>query len=98
MIICGFEACICKGITNCIVLYLYIYIALPAVHTNQKHFQCERPREKRMYGSVTSHSCNLFICRITISESSSHHDIYGRVAAPEAVENFDLYPPLSFDL
>jgi len=29
-----------------IVLYLYIYIALLAVHTNQKRFQCERPREK----------------------------------------------------
>src|SRR6218665_1560623 len=33
--------------TICIVLYLYIYIALLAVHTNQKRFQCERPREKR---------------------------------------------------
>ena len=32
---------------NCIVLYLYIYIALLAVHTNQMRFQCERPREKR---------------------------------------------------
>src|SRR6218665_1938974 len=31
----------------CIVLYLYIYIAPLAVHTNQKRFQCERPREKR---------------------------------------------------
>ena len=31
----------------CIVLYLFIYIALLAVHTNQKRFQCERPREKR---------------------------------------------------
>ena len=31
----------------CIVLYLYIYIALLAVHTNQKRFQCERSREKR---------------------------------------------------
>ena|SRR6218665_2406903 len=31
----------------CIVLYLYLYIALLAVHTNQKRFQCERPREKR---------------------------------------------------
>ena len=31
----------------CIVLYLYIYIALLAVHTNQKRVQCERPREKR---------------------------------------------------
>src|SRR6218665_3216933 len=33
-----------------IVLYLCIYIALLAVHTNQKRFQkfqCERPREKR---------------------------------------------------
>ena len=27
----------------CIVLYLYIYIALLAVRTNQKRFQCERP-------------------------------------------------------
>src|SRR6218665_801192 len=32
---------------NCIVLYLYIYIALLAVYTNQKCFQCDRPREKR---------------------------------------------------
>ena len=31
----------------CIVLYLHIYIALLAVHTKQKHFQCEWPREKR---------------------------------------------------
>src|SRR6218665_974519 len=39
----------------CIVLYLYIYIAPLAEHTNQKlisyvvslAFQCERPREKR---------------------------------------------------
>src|SRR6218665_1646855 len=31
----------------CIILFLYIYIALLAVHTNQKRFQCERPREKR---------------------------------------------------
>src|SRR6218665_1705361 len=29
-----------------IVLYLYIYIALLVVHTNQKRFLCERPREK----------------------------------------------------
>ena len=32
---------------HCVVLYLYIYISLLAVHTNQKRFQCERPREKR---------------------------------------------------
>ena|SRR6218665_1960808 len=32
---------------HCIVLYLYIYIAFLAVYTNQKRFQCERPREKR---------------------------------------------------
>jgi len=28
-------------------LYLYIYIVPLVVHTNQKRFQCERPREKR---------------------------------------------------
>ena len=32
---------------DCIVLYLYICIALLAVHTNQKRFQCVIPREKR---------------------------------------------------
>jgi len=31
----------------CIALYLYIYTALLDVHTNQKRFQGERPREKR---------------------------------------------------
>jgi len=31
----------------CIVLYLYIYIALLTEHTNQKRLQCERPKEKR---------------------------------------------------
>src|SRR6218665_2027413 len=31
----------------CIVLYLHIYIALLTVLTNQKRFQCKRPREKR---------------------------------------------------
>jgi len=30
-----------------ILLYRYIYIAPLAVHTNQKRFQCERPRLKR---------------------------------------------------
>jgi len=33
---------------HCIVLYLYIYIALHAVRTNRKRFQCERPRENRV--------------------------------------------------
>ena len=36
-----------KWLLYSIVLYLYIYIALHAVHTNQKRFQCKRPREKR---------------------------------------------------
>ena len=31
----------------CILLYLYIYLALHVVHTDEKRFQCERPREKR---------------------------------------------------
>src|SRR6218665_1979115 len=34
-----------------IVLFLYIYIALLTAHTNQKRFQCERPREKRVHVS-----------------------------------------------
>src|SRR6218665_3507004 len=51
------NACACRGrrptgsdrprLIDCIVLYLYIYIYLLPVHTNQKRFQCERPREKR---------------------------------------------------
>src|SRR5688572_9098528 len=34
-------------ILYCIVLYLSIYIAPLAVHTNQRRSQCERPREKK---------------------------------------------------
>ena len=30
----------------CIVLYLYIYIALLEVDTSQKRFQCERPQRR----------------------------------------------------
>src|SRR6218665_2703418 len=37
----------CPVAVSCIVLYLYFYIALLALHTNQKRFQCKRPREKR---------------------------------------------------
>jgi len=29
-------------------IYIYIYIAPLAVHTNQKCFQCERPREQSL--------------------------------------------------
>ena len=32
---------------NLIALYLNIYIALLAMHTNHKRFQSERPRENR---------------------------------------------------
>src|SRR6218665_2958878 len=41
--------CVCFDLhaSACIVLYLYIFISLLAVHTNQKRFQCERPRKKR---------------------------------------------------
>src|SRR6218665_3234160 len=43
----GVIQCLVLHGVYCIVLYLYIYIALLAVHTNEKRFQCERPREKR---------------------------------------------------
>jgi len=49
----------CPSICLCIVLYLYVYIALLAVHTNQKRFQCERPREKR---AVLSLVCLSVLC------------------------------------
>jgi len=35
-----------SGVLYCIVS-IHLYVALPAVHTNQKRFQCERPKEKR---------------------------------------------------
>ena len=35
---------VCRIVLYCIHTF---YIVLLAVHTNQKHFQCERPREKR---------------------------------------------------
>jgi len=45
---------VCTNI-HCIVLYLYIYKSLLAVHTNQKRFQCERPREERLQKCCSLH-------------------------------------------
>ena len=36
-----------QAVLYCTALYLYIYIALLPVYTNQKRFQCEGHREKR---------------------------------------------------
>ena len=59
----------------CIVLYLYIYIALLAVHTNQKCFQCEKPREKRAVlrecGPTVDDSSNL--CTYCLLRQCFHH-------------------------
>ena len=51
---------------NCIVLYSYIYIALLAVHTNQKRFQCERLRMKRADNNEDDDDDQqrLIICKI----------------------------------
>src|SRR6218665_4004398 len=49
----------------CIVLYLYIYIALLAAHTNQKRFQCERPREKKAVTRILSKSLSFIHSFIT---------------------------------
>ena len=50
----------------CIVLYLYIYITLLAVHTNQKRFQCERPRDKSI----------LFKCSVWMNEWTSLNHVF----------------------
>ena len=47
MVAVKFDSCNNLLSLYCIILYLYIYIALLAVHTDQKRLQCERPREKR---------------------------------------------------
>src|SRR6218665_432908 len=47
MYVCMYICMYIYACMHCIVLYRFIYIALLAVHTNQKRFQCERPREKR---------------------------------------------------
>jgi len=83
MIISRYACMWCASAYNCaqryvcMVLYLYIYIALLAVHTNQKRFQCERPREKRavcmyvcmcecmyasMYDRMHACQCGQFVC------------------------------------
>src|SRR6218665_563695 len=49
-------------VEDCIVLYLYIIVFL-AVHTNQKRFQCERPREKRDCASASR------VCLLSFSSS-----------------------------
>ena len=57
---------------------MYIGLALLAVHTNLKRFQCERPREKRAtlrerndaLGTRSTYSEVIAICKSTINYAS----------------------------
>src|SRR6218665_4033990 len=64
----------------CIVLYLYIYIALLAVHTNQKRFQCERPREKRAVLRVRKEALGSPVNKVDREERRSWFQSEGRRA------------------
>jgi|SRR6218665_3246005 len=59
----------------CIVLYLYIYIAPLAVHTNQKRFQCERPRENRTVLRVGYDHLLVISINHIITQSINQHYI-----------------------
>ena len=66
---------------HCIVLYLYIYIALPAVHTNQKRFQCEKPREKRAVLRERKEALGSLVNKVDRVEGGSWFQSAGPVIA-----------------
>ena len=45
----------------CVVLYLFICIALLAVHTNQRRFQCETLREESSLEKTKRHLAHQLI-------------------------------------
>jgi len=59
------------------LLYLYIYIALLAEHTNQKCFQCERPREKRAVLREQKEALGSPVNKV------DHVDCWGRELVPK---------------
>src|SRR6218665_1318097 len=65
-----------RGLITCVVLYLYIYIALLAVHANQKRFQCERPREKRVTDDSIGLLCLALLVDSKYSFITTFHIIY----------------------
>src|SRR6218665_236906 len=75
------------GPCPCIPIYLYIYIALLAVHTNQKRFQCERPREKRAFLSERKEALGSPVNKVDRVEGRSWFQSEGPVTAKARVCN-----------
>src|SRR6218665_2058385 len=69
----------------CTVLYQYIYIALLSVHTNQKRFQCERPREKRAVLRERKEALGLPVNKVDRVEGSSWFQSEGPMIAKARV-------------
>src|SRR6218665_3597138 len=62
----------------CIVLYIYIYIGLLEVHTNQKRFQCERLREKRAV--YTAYAFKRAVCTVYVLCMHSLGFVHAQIA------------------
>ena len=70
---------------NCIVLYLYIYIALFEVHTNQKRFQCKRPRKKSAVLRERKEALGSPINKVDRAEGRSWFQSAGKMIAKARV-------------
>ena len=74
----------------CIVLHLYIYTAPLAVHTNQKRFQCERPKEKSTYITTNIYA---YICATihTYMHIYIHIQLKGIQTIHEFINSYIIY-------
>ena len=82
-----------------LVLYLYIYIALFAVHTNHKRFQSERPREKRAVSRERNEAHglpvnNVIACRWYFYLSNRDHN-GNHYTASRIQESIALFTPMT---
>src|SRR6218665_2418640 len=86
------------------VLYLYIYIALLAVHTNQKRFQCKRPREKRAVLRERKEALGSPVNKVEREEGRSWFQSevvtsYGKLPESGCICNLNrIYPKLDFQM
>jgi len=60
------------------VLYLYIYIALLAAYANQKHLQCERPKDKRTVLRERKEALGSQVNEVIVSKEGVGSEVQGQ--------------------
>jgi len=89
-------------ITMYCIVYIYIYIAVLEEHTNQKRFQCERPKEKRAVSNYVSQMLKSMVHKATFQALDANLQIMNLEILPWFIRNNVLFwaglPAIAHDI